>query len=362
MRNETGFTPTHGPHMSGSEVCGTCHDLKTPFMDGDGVVVPQTDHAGFPEQTAYTEWLNSAYAPGRKFDKSCQDCHMPETDGVKLANRPRWLTPEDDFSRHGFLGANTVMLDLIDANSEELGATDADFTAAIEGSRTHLAGAAELSIRRRRIVDGRLKASVAVHNLTGHKLPTGYPSRRVYLHFVVKDGAGKIVFESGRMRADGSIVGVDGDHDPDSFERHFDFIYRPNQVQVCEAVMGNTDGQVAHTLLEASDYLKDNRLLPAGFNKTKVPGEIAVHGHAETDANFNYAWDTVRYSVKLPEGNPGDVFSVEAALRSQPLSHAQLIDLFPDEDEPAVARFRRMYEAGTLRAETIASTRFSVVR
>jgi len=93
MRNETGFTPMHGPHMSGSEVCGTCHDLKTPFVDVDGVVVPQTDHAGFPEQMVYTEWLNSAYAPGGKFDKSCQDCHMPETDGVKLANR-RLLPPQ----------------------------------------------------------------------------------------------------------------------------------------------------------------------------------------------------------------------------------------------------------------------------
>jgi len=362
MRNDTGFTPMHGPHMSGSEVCGSCHDLKTPFVDGEGVVVPQTDHAGFPEQMVYTEWLNSAYAPGKKFDKSCQDCHMPETDGVKLANRPRWLTAEDDFSRHSFLGANSVMMSIIDANSEELGATDADFTPAIEDSRAHLAGAAELWIRRPRIVDGRLKASIVVHNLSGHKLPTGYPSRRVYLHFVVKDATGELVFESGRMRADGSIVGVDGDNGPGRFEPHFDFIYRPDQVQVYEAVMGNTDGEVTHTLLEAAGYLKDNRLLPAGFNKTKVPEEIAVHGLAETDASFNYAWDTVRYSVKLPEGSPGDVFSVEAELRYQPLSHAYLQDLFRDEDEPAVARFKRMYEAGTLRAETIARTQFSVVR
>ena len=363
MLTETGFTPTHGAHMSGSEVCGTCHDLRTNFVDGDGEPVDtDTVHGGFPEQMAYTEWEHSAYAPGRRFDRSCQDCHMPETDGVKLANRPRWLAPVDNFSRHGFLGANTVMLSMLDANSEELGVTEADFTPAIERSRENLAGAAELGVQRHEIVDGRLKVWLTVHNLSGHKLPTGYPSRRVYLHFTVRDQSGKVIFESGRMNADGSIVGVDADRDPSTFEPHRKFINRKNQVQVYEAVMGNTDGQVTHTLLEASHYLKDNRLPPAGFDKNKVPDEIAVRGVAETDANFNFAWDTIRYAVTLPEGKPGDILEVEVELNYQPLSYAYLQDLFEDAEQPAVARFKRMYENSTLRKETIDRIVFDVVR
>ncbi len=362
MRNESGFTPMHGAHMSGSEVCGSCHDLKTPFVDAEGLVVPETAHAGFPEQMVYTEWLHSAYAPGRRIDKSCQDCHMPEADGVKLANRPRWLTPVNDFSRHSFLGANTVMQNIIDANSDELGATDADFTAAIESSRANLATAAELRVWGPQVTNGRLQAWIGVHNLSGHKLPTGYPSRRVFLHVVVRDSSGRIVFESGRLRADGSIVGVDGDEAPGAFETHRKFVSDPGHVQVYEGVMGDTDGQVTHTLLEASHYLKDNRLLPADFDKAKAPADIAVHGDAETDTNFNYAWDWVLYSVRLPHGRPGEVYTVQAELLYQPLSYAYLKDLFLDQGEPAVARFKRMYEASTLRAETIATLSFSVTR
>ena len=115
MRWNTGFTPTYGPHMGRSEVCASCHDLKTAFVDADGrFVVRDRAHGVFPEQMVYSEWENSAYADGGALQASCQDCHMPETDGVKLANRPRWLPAEDDFSRHTFLGANTVMLDILD--------------------------------------------------------------------------------------------------------------------------------------------------------------------------------------------------------------------------------------------------------
>jgi hypothetical protein len=288
---------------------------------------------------------------------------MPETDGVKLANRPRWLSREDDFSRHTFLGANTVLLDIIDNNSAALGATDTDLTAAIESTRGLLATAAELKVKKHRIVDDRLQIWLVVQNLSGHKLPTGYPSRRVFLHFVLRDESRKIIFESGRIRKDGSIVGVGADNNPNKYERHYRTISKHHQVQVYEAVMGDTDGQLTHTLLEASHYVKDNRLPPLGFHKAKVPEDIAVRGVAEADGNFDNARDTVKYSVQLPPGNPGDVLTVEVELNYQPLSFAFLEDLFGDDDEPlAVSRFRRMYEASTLRVETIARLRYSTTR
>ena len=49
---------------------------------------------------------------------------------------------------------------------------------------------AELSIDRAERAGGRVIADVRVRNLTGHKLPTGYPSRRAWLHVTVRDRAG----------------------------------------------------------------------------------------------------------------------------------------------------------------------------
>ncbi len=54
-----------------------------------------------------------------------------------------------------------------------------------------------------------LHIDVLVENLTGHKLPTAYPSRRVWLHVAIHDRNGLTVFESGALNPDGSIQGND---------------------------------------------------------------------------------------------------------------------------------------------------------
>jgi hypothetical protein len=72
----------------------------------------------------------------------------------------------------------------------------------------------------------RLTAQVAVSNLSGHKFPTAYPSRRAWLHVTVRDGAGATVFESGAFRPDGSVSGNDMDEDALRFEPHHGLIER----------------------------------------------------------------------------------------------------------------------------------------
>ena len=74
------------------------------------------------------------------------------------------------------------------------------------------------------MADGRLDADVVVRNLTGHKLPTGYPSRRVWLHVTVRDAAGAVVFESGAVEPTGAIAGNDNDADRERVEPHYDEI------------------------------------------------------------------------------------------------------------------------------------------
>jgi len=359
MQNATGFTPVHSAHISSSEACAACHDLRTPYVDGDGIPVTVDGlPAHFPEQMVYSEWENSIYATEGEEARSCQDCHMPETDGVKLANRPRRLSPVDDFSRHQFLGANTVMMDIIDRNSEALGATSADFGPTIARTREHLATAASVELVQHAVANGRLTVDVEVTNNGGHKLPSGYPSRRAFLYFRVSDGSGNTLFESGRMNADGSIDGVAADADRTTYEPHYQVIDSADQVQVYEAVMGNTDNQPTYTLMEASAYLKDNRLTPRGFDKSQAPAKIGVYGQAQEDVDFNQGSDRVRYEVKL--GSAAGPYQVEVKLQYQPLGHPYVQDLFEDREEPAVARFAAMYEASTLRAELIAQAALTV--
>src|SRR5207245_5313049 len=110
----------------------------------------------------------------------------------------------------------------------------------------------------------RLRADIVVENLSGHKLPTAYPSRRAWLHVVVRDGNGRVVFESGALNADGSVKGNDNDADPSKAEPHYTEIRSADEVQIYESILGDSQGRVTTGLLTAVRYLKDNRVLPRG--------------------------------------------------------------------------------------------------
>ncbi len=57
-------------------------------------------------------------------------------------------------------------------------------------------------------------------------------------------------------------------------------------MQIYESVMATPAGMPTTGLLQAVGYLKDNRLLPPGFDKTTAVPDIAVRGAAVSDANF----------------------------------------------------------------------------
>ena len=191
-----------------------------------------------------------------------------------------------------------------------------------------------------------------MQNRTGHKLPTGIPSRRLFIHYVVSDEEGRIVFESGKTSAGSPrIEGVDADADGRTFEPHHDVITVPDQVQVYEGIMGDTDGKTTYTLLRGARFLKDNRLLPAGFVKEKTPAEVRPTADAMGDTNFSGGQDLVTYVVA---GLPGKRYWVSAELIYQTISYRFLENLYEDRREPPVAAFSSTLKNTSLRQEIIA--------
>ena len=134
---------------------------------------------------------------------------------------------------------------------------------------------ATISIERAILTGDTLELDVVVRNLTGHKFPTGYPSRRAWIHVTALDRQGRAVFESGRLGGSGLIEGNASDTAGDTFEPHYQEITSGNQVQVYESIMGTPAGAPTTGLLQATRYLKDNRLLPRGFDKQTAAAEIA---------------------------------------------------------------------------------------
>lgn len=359
MEMMSGFSPQYGPHVMDSAFCGTCHTLYTPSIDASGNVLEKE----FPEQMTYLEWEHAAGSGG----KSCRDCHMPIAQGgVKISNRPMGnaLTARSPFGRHHFVGANHFMVNLIKNNAQEIGATaDAvHFDATLSRLDAQLesrTAALSLETTARDQKAKWLSFTLTVQNKTGHKFPTGIPARRAWLHVTVLDKNGRVIFESGKPQEDGSILGSNADLDALEFEPHRDVIRNRNQVQIYEPVMVDSEGTVTHTLLNAAAYVKDNRLLPAGFNKDTAPSDIAVVGHAVKDPNFVDGQDRVTYEVKV---NDGPV-TILAELLYQAVSFPFAQDLrksMTGDDSELVDRFMAMHDGSDKMPKVIARVEESI--
>ena len=127
------------------------------------------------------------------------------------------------------------------------------------------------------------------------------------------------MFESGALNCDGSIAGNDNDIDSARYEPHYREIRAPDQVQIYEAILGDHEGRVTTGLLFATDYLKDNRLLPRGFDKANASANIAVHGDALADPGFTDRGHTIRYSVDV--GSDVGPFEAEVELWYEPIGY-----------------------------------------
>ena len=338
MRSVTGFVQAQGAHIQQSELCATCHTLYTQAFSPTGQVI-----GSLPEQMNFQEWQHSDYSKTQSA-QSCQSCHMPEVKGgTRIASVLGDV--RDGLNRHLFVGGNAFMVRMLNRYRADLGvvATSAELEATAKATVRQLQeDTATLSIARSEIAGTTLNVDVSVKNLTGHKFPTGYPARRTWLHFTVRDGDGRTVFESGAVNDSGLIAGNDNDADATKYEPHYDRITSADQVQIYEPVMGDPNDVPTTGLLTATHYLKDNRLLPRGFDKATADKDIGVYGAAMQDSDFTGGSDVVHYAVPVPaRGGP---FAVSVELLYQPIGFrwAHNLDKY---DAPEPKRFLNYFNA-----------------
>lgn len=329
------FVPMRGDHIRDAALCGSCHTLYTTPLGANGEKLGR-----LPEQMPYLEWQHSAY---NNTQQTCQSCHMPEvTQPVPITALYGQL--RQGLHRHVFVGPNFVMEGMLKDHREDLAtvAQPAELDSMIERTTALLKSqTAKVTVSPVHTAAGSIAVDVHVENLGGHKLPSAYPSRRTWLHVVVKDASGNAIFESGKLNPDGSIAGNANDEDKLRFSPHYRKITSPSQVEIYEDILKDQNGHVTTGLLQAVGYLKDNRLLPHGFDKATASHDIAVIGNAAADPDFNDRGSTVRYVVST--ANAAGPFTVTAELWFQPIGFRWAHNLAPY-NAPEPQRFVKFFD------------------
>jgi hypothetical protein len=177
--------------LDSAEFCASCHTVIHPM---NGVRIEHT----------YDEWKKSVYA---EKGIQCQDCHMRSADdAIEVARKLEPIPKrgksavdgkERQIAPHEFVGGNI--------NAALLGGSEAQQ----QDAEKRLQDAAEMKIEAPAKVGAaeKLKLDVVVTNVgAGHGLPTSLTElREMWVHLIVKDAGGRIVFESGKPGADGDI-------------------------------------------------------------------------------------------------------------------------------------------------------------
>lgn len=332
------YTPTYGPHVASSELCATCHTVFTPIVDASGAPTG----GDFLEQAAFLEWSNSASAQGGAW---CGTCHLPAREGdgsptsSPIAKYPAGLSVREPYGRHSFVGANAYMLRLIGDNLAWTGSAvpASELAAAADRSEAHVAEAAQLDVSELGLEGDALRVAVTIENRTGHKLPTGYPTRRVWLHLVARDAGGDALFESGAYDARGAILGANGPLDVATPRPHIAQVEGLDEVPIYEAVPLDARGAIANRPLAASRYGKDNRILPAGWSDADPWIDWIRPVGVSGDADF--VPGSARVEYRLPSA--AQIAAVEVELLYQTIA-PEALDRIATVPAPAAVAFSEM--------------------
>jgi hypothetical protein len=352
--------PSADDIINDAEHCATCHNLFTNYVLQNGELSDEK----FPEQTPYYEWKNSDYGnpPSGSELLTCQGCHMPQsTSAIKISTvAPGMTDPREPFWYHHFVGGNRFMPTVLKDNIELLGvtATKANFDTTITNTTDLLQNQTVDLFASTAIADAMLNVDVTLTNKAGHKLPTGIPLRRVWIHLKVFKG-NNVIFESGAWdAATGEIFGLDL-----YYETHYDTIDAEDQVQIYEGVMMDDWNNVTRLLLRAKYFVKDNRLPPKGFSTgSSYYDYVKIMGAAANDPDFNgngSGADTVHYEIPIrPSSGP---FTIAIDVCYQTVTPRE-VDHLTGYDTSEIGLFKDLYTAADKAPVILASLVLSKVQ
>jgi hypothetical protein len=313
----------HSTYVEDSIVCGACHNVTSPVHN---LLVSGVD-AGirFPIERTYDEWELSFFGPGPT-EVECQGCHMPDAtvnpahpSVFQLNNR------SGDMPMHFFVGGNAWIPDVLRLEYPSLGIGGSLLASQARAVDMLQNQSAAIGITvPGTVVEGQdLTVAVTITNLTGHKLPTGYPEgRRMWLHIEARDGANAIVFESGAY--DGATGTLTQDAQAKIYEAK-QGIWNGSE---CETEDGG-GGELFHFVLN-NCVAKDNRIPPLGFTGG---GNLEVqpwgYTYPEASPGVLVNFDTTQYAIPIPLGAVSPV-TVTATLRYQTASR-EYVEFLRDE-------------------------------
>jgi hypothetical protein len=339
MATATGYNPEYGAHIMDSKLCGSCHSLITETLQPNGTVTGNQ----FVEQATWHEWLNSSYPAN---NQSCQSCHLPRLTGqsIQIANGYP-AAPRSTYGLHSMAGGNTLMLTMLRDHRTELGivASENQFNESIAATYSLLQNnSVQLTLPNMQRTADSVFVDVQLKNITGHKLPSGYPARRMTVRFTLSDNEGNVIFQSGTFDSEHRLLEEDATYEP-----HHNIIRQEDQVQIYEMVMGDVNGNRTSMLTHGASHLKDNRLAPVGFHNNSIVGDTTeiVLNTPDTDFNFNgtegSGADIIHYHVAT-NGYQGPL-TVRAEVYYQSLPPKWLDGLWTT-STPEVTRFANYYQ------------------
>ena len=265
------------------------------------------------------------------------------------------------FGRHIFVGGNSLMPSILRDNPS-LGAKASReaFDATIAAVRDQLRHrTAKIEIGNPALAESRLKFSISIENLVGHKFPSAYPSRRAWLRIRVLDKDGKLCFESGNWNAEGFLTDDKGKVLPSELaggpiQKHRQTITGSDQVQIYEAIMKDDHGRNTWLLMRAAGYSKDTRILPKGWSaKHAEAKKTAPAGHGD-DKDFVGGGDRIQVDVPL-EGATGPYeIQVDMLYQSQ---GSRYLSEFLTAKNPQVRSYEKIWKASDRRPDLVGSAK-----
>ncbi len=316
-------TPPHSwvysPYHVSADICGTCHNVTHPaatLVDDNGV----DTGVPMPVERTFMEWQQSTFSqPGPGY-RSCQNCHMP--DATHDPASPCVFEQNNrsgDMPIHHFAGGNAWLPEVLAAEYPALDRADS-FAAATAEAVTMLQAAAIVAVGAPAagLVGAPLELAVTVTNLTGHKLPTGYPEgRRLWLEVVASRPGGRPYWSSGRWDA---ATGELADDPQLTVYEVKPGIWNRNGTGSCDTT-DELGAPIFHFVLNDCIAL-DNRIPPLGFTggaslETRPVGVTYPETSPGSGVTVNYA--TAAYTVPAAPAS-ADAVTVTATLYYQTTS------------------------------------------